>query len=101
MLSGPVSRLDASALASAGVVRDELPLRGWIFLRWGDRVECARVPGAERLRRLGANRGARLPVADPPYLIELAALPGWELHRPQGWHSLALAAERLLETVSD
>jgi hypothetical protein len=84
-----------------GVVRDELPLRGWIFLRWGDRVECARVPGAERLRRLGANRGARLPVADPPYLIELAALPGWELHRPQGWHSLALAAERLLETVSD
>jgi hypothetical protein len=86
---------------TTGDVRSELALRGWIFLAWGDRVEIERVPAAERLRRLGANRGARLPVADPLYLLELAAQPAWELRRPRGWHSLAPAAERLLETVSD
>jgi hypothetical protein len=84
-----------------GAVRRNLPLRGWIFLTWADRVDSVRVPAPERLMRLGANRGARLPVADPVYLVELAALPGWELRRPSDWHSLAPAAERLLETVSD
>jgi hypothetical protein len=86
---------------TTGDVRGELAPRGWIFLAWGDRVEIVRLPAAERLRRLSANRGTRLPVADPLYLLELAALPAWELRRPRGWHSLASAAERLLETVSD
>jgi hypothetical protein len=84
-----------------GAVRRNLPLRGWIFLTWSDRVETVRVPGPERLVRLGANRGARLPLSDPAGLVELAALPGWELRRPRGWDSLVPAAERMLETVSD
>jgi hypothetical protein len=84
-----------------GPVRSDLPLRGWIFLAWADRLESVRVPGPDRLVRLGANRGARLPLTHPASLVELAALPGWELRRPRGWDSLVPAAERLLETVAD
>jgi hypothetical protein len=84
-----------------GPVRSDLPLRGWIFLAWADRLESVRLPGPERLVRLGANRGARLPLTHPASLVELAALPGWELRRRRGWDSLVPAAERLLETVAD
>lgn len=83
-----------------GPVGRDLILRGWIFLAWGDRVETMRVSGPERLRRLGATRGARLPVADPHRFVELAALPAWELRRPRSWASLAPAAERMLAAVS-
>jgi hypothetical protein len=84
-----------------GAVPRSLPLRGWIFLTWGERLESVRLRGAERLVRLGANRGARLPPSDPTRLVKLAALPAWELRRRRGWDSFVPAAECLLETVSD
>jgi hypothetical protein len=83
-----------------GPVAEELTMRGWVFLAWSERVEAAPLSGAERLRRLFANRGARLPPTRPALLLDLADLPGWELRRPPGWGSLPAAGERLLEIVA-
>ena len=38
-------------------------LRGWVFLAWGDRVAVRSLPASERLPRLAAQRGLRLPPA--------------------------------------
>ncbi len=75
-------------------------LKGWVFLAWGDRVEARRLPGPERLGRLAAERGLRLPPARPEALLELTSLPAWELSRPRGWESLPQAADLLLELAS-
>jgi hypothetical protein len=77
------------------------PLAGWIFLAWGERVEVVPVPPAERLTRIVPHRGVRLPPTDPGLLLDLAALPGWELRRPPGWASLPAAVDALLQTVED
>lgn len=76
-----------------------VPLAGWVSLGWGDRVEIATVPPAERIMRLAGQRGLRVPAADPAALVELAALPAFELRRPREWGSLPEAAGRLLEAL--
>lgn len=78
----------------------ELTLGGWIFLAWGDRLEARSVSGPNRLVRLAANRGTRLPERSPDALLELASLPAWELTRPRRWRSLAEAVACLLDTVA-
>jgi hypothetical protein len=84
-----------------GPVEAELPLRGWIFLDWGPKVELTPVSGIERLVRLPRHRFVRFPPpTDPAALLEQAALPGWELRRPRGWNSLPEATRRLLEAVA-
>ncbi len=75
-------------------------LRGWVFLAWGDRVAVRSLPAVERLPRLAAERGLRLPPARPDALLELTSLPAWELSRPRDWASLPEAADRLLELAS-
>jgi hypothetical protein len=78
----------------------ELTLGGWIFLEWGERLQALPVRGSERLMRLAASRGARLPLRNPDALLELAGLPAWELRRPKRWSSLADGVACLLDTVS-
>jgi len=78
----------------------EVPLGGWIFLAWGDRVELARVPASERLVRLHRGRGINVPPRNPDAMLDLASLPAWELRRPRAWGSAGDALERLLETVA-
>ena len=68
--------------------------------RWGDRVAVRSLPAAERLPRLAAERGLRLPPARPDALLELTSLPAWELSRPRDWGSLPEAADRLLELAT-
>jgi hypothetical protein len=75
-------------------------LRGWVFLAWSDRVDVRALPAVERLPRLAAERGLRLPPARPEALLELTSLPAWELSRPRDWASLPEAADRLLALVS-
>jgi hypothetical protein len=77
----------------------EPAVAGWIFLTWGDRLETLPVRGSERLLRLAASGGTRLPPRDGDALLELAALPAWELRRPRRWSSLGEGVARLLETV--
>jgi hypothetical protein len=80
-----------------GPVLADQELRGWIFLAWGDELGARSLPGAERLQRLAAQRGLRLAPKRPERLMELAALPAWELARPAEWSSLPGAAALLRE----
>lgn len=78
-------------------VGPDLELRGWIHLAWGDRVEAVRVEGGERVGRLFAQRAARMPSPSPEALLDLAALPSWEVRRPRVWESLGETADCLRE----
>ncbi|HEX2085252.1 MAG TPA: hypothetical protein VHF89_06180 [Solirubrobacteraceae bacterium] len=69
-------------------VAPETPLAGVVHLAWGDRVELVPVPPAERLARLVAHRFTWRDPADPVALLDLAALPAYELRRPPGLDSL-------------
>jgi hypothetical protein len=77
-----------------------MPLRGWIFLAWGAHLEIERLPASRRVALLAAQRGVRLPPLSATSLLDLSALPAWQLTRPQGWGSVGLAAERLLKNIS-
>jgi hypothetical protein len=72
-------------------------LAGWVFLAWGDRVDVRRLPASERIGRIAAERGLRLPPVRRDALLELASLPTYELSRPRRWDSLAASGERLLQ----
>lgn len=80
-----------------GGVRRDLRVKGWVHLAWGDRVEAVLLEGSDRVGRLLGQRGARLPSADPSVLLDLAALPSWEVRRPQDWSSLGETADCLRE----
>jgi hypothetical protein len=79
---------------------DGLPLRGWIFLSWDDRISISRVPGSQRLARLAPQLGLRVPPRRPEVFLDLISLPAWELRRPRGWDSLGEAGRRLVETAA-
>lgn len=83
-----------------GPVEAELPLRGWVSLGWGERVGAKRLSGAARIPELARHRALNVPSTKPEALLDLAALPAWELRRPPGWSSMEEAARRLLETVA-
>ena len=83
-----------------GSVEPALPLRGWVFLSWGDEVRLEPLPASERFARLFAHRGVRLPPRDADAVFDLATLPGWELTRPRTWDSLAEGAELLLDATA-
>jgi hypothetical protein len=77
-----------------------IPLVGCVFLEWDDRLELAPLSGSERLERLFAHRGVRLPPTDPTALLGVAALDGFELRRPAGWDALDDAMELLLDRIA-
>jgi hypothetical protein len=81
-------------------VTPELPLRGWITLRWGDVASVAPVRGSERLRRIVAQRAFLLDAADPALLLELSSLPVLEFTRPRRFDDLAASNEVLLDALS-
>lgn len=80
-------------------VEPELELRGWIFLEWGAATEVASVSASERLGRLLAQRGTRLPPRDDTALLDVARLPGRLLRRPRAFRSLPETLDRLLEAI--
>jgi hypothetical protein len=77
----------------------ELPFRGWIELRWSNDVRLRSQHGSERLRTLLPHRGLRLPPPRPERMLELAALPILELHRPARWNSHQDSIDALLESI--
>jgi hypothetical protein len=83
-----------------GAVEPVAPLRGWIFLAWGDEVAANGVPAAKVLTRLAAQRVMRVPPREPASLLRLSGLPAWELQRPRDWGQLQPAAECLLARVA-
>ena len=82
-----------------GPVELEVPLRGWVFLSWGDEVAVRRLGAAERLRRLVDARMLTQPGSDPRQLLDLSGLPAWELLRPFDLGSMDETVDRLLEVT--
>jgi hypothetical protein len=85
---------------SLGAVPASLPMRGWLTLGWGDAVTVAPVRGHERLAALLPHQGVRIGSPDPSDLLELAALPHWQVIRPRAWDALAALNDRLLEAIA-
>jgi hypothetical protein len=77
----------------------ETPLRGFLVLEWGDRVEREPVSAAERLELIFASLTVHLPPPDPPALLDLAALPMWRVRRPRRLGSLSEIAA-LIEVLT-
>jgi hypothetical protein len=79
-----------------GPLDRRLSIAGWIFAAWADKVEMRRLPVADVLTRLLANRAINVPPEDPEALLQLGALPAWELRRPRSWAAMPDALDRLL-----
>ena len=83
-----------------GQVPSTSSLRGWIFLSWADAVDVRPVAAGERLQRLLRARMIKgLPPPQPSRMLELAALPGFELNRPRSWSQLQAAGSRLVDRL--
>jgi hypothetical protein len=75
-------------------------MRGWIVPVWAAALDVRRVGAHVVLSRLADNRTWRgLPI-DPVRLLDLAALPAWELRRPRDWSSLPPAVALLQATIA-
>ncbi|MEA2423215.1 MAG: hypothetical protein QOF55_2314 [Thermoleophilaceae bacterium] len=76
----------------------EAPLAGWFFLRWADEVAIRVLETPERIARIASCQGwHRRGVTDPERLLDLAALPAWELSRPRDWAHLPRVLEHVRE----
>lgn len=74
-----------------------VPLRGWVFLSWGESMELRRVPAVTCLSRLARWRAwGELP-SDASAILQLAALPAFELTRERQWSALGASLELLQE----
>ena len=78
-----------------------VPLAGWIFTAWGDKLQMRPVAASETLGRLFRNRSITVPPRNPTGFLQLSALPAWELVRPRSWSSVPETLELLLATVRD
>ena len=76
------------------------PLGGWIFLCAGDQVAASPLAPRALLPRLASHRSMALPARDPRVLLDLAALPAWELQVPRDWDQLPHAADRARRVVT-
>jgi hypothetical protein len=78
----------------------EVTLAGWIFLAWGDELELRRVPPGERLPAIAGQRMVQALADEPAALLDLAALPAWELRRPRALGSLPDALALLVDRLA-
>ena len=76
----------------------EAPLAGWLFLKWADELAVRALSTPERIARVAKRQGwHRRGVTDPARLLDVAALPAWELSRPREWAHLPRVLERVRE----
>jgi hypothetical protein len=76
----------------------EAPLGGWLFLKWADELAVRELPTPERVARIARRQGwHRRGVTDPERLLDVAALPAWELSRPRDWTLLPSVLEHVAE----
>jgi hypothetical protein len=87
---GQRRRLELDAVAPRS------PMRGLIHLAWGERVTLTRVPVAERIARLRTQSTFPGLPAGKGTLLDLAALPTFELRRPNDLLGLDASADALL-----
>lgn len=79
----------------------EAPLGGWLFLKWSDELAVRELAPPERLARIAGCQGwHRRGVTDPQRLLDVAALPAWELARPRDWTLQPRVLEHLSEITT-
>jgi len=78
----------------------EVPFRGWVALSWADDVSVASVRLEDRLGRMLAHRGLRIPETEDRGLLDLITRPMVELRRPKSWSALDRAMTHLLDALS-
>jgi hypothetical protein len=102
-LSGPLPispvRAGTRWRLSLGAVRGWLPLAGWVFLSWGERLEARAVGAPECLGRLAAWRARRQLASDPAQMLALAGVPAFALSRPRGWAALSATLDCLVGAI--
>ena len=77
-----------------------LPILGWVFPAWAEGPPTLEpVAPHDRLVRLAGSRVLRIATEQPELLVELAALPAWELRRGRDWDWLPGALDLLLATL--
>ena len=74
-----------------------VPLRGFVFLRWGERVAVRELALAERIERLMEVTSILRRLNTPVALLDLAVLPAYELVRPRDWGALAETLDLVLD----
>lgn len=80
---------------AAAAIGTDCPLHGWFVLTWGDRRTERRLPPSERLAVL-ANHCHLIQPVEALGMLDLIALPAFELSRPQDLTSLPATAESLV-----
>jgi hypothetical protein len=80
-------------------VAPELPLRGWITLRWGRDSAVGVLKGSARLRELLRHQALRVPSPEPGRAIALSSRPVLEFARPKRWGELDRSVGHLLEAL--
>jgi hypothetical protein len=83
-----------------GAAPARLPLRGIVHLAWGNDVALARVPLDGRIERLREHNAFHSLPAEQRTLLELAALPTFELRRPRDFGRLGHSAEALIDGLA-
>lgn len=93
------SRRESRLRMALGPIAPRVPLRGWLFLGWGE-AELAPIGPAECLARLAAWRSAPELDSDPGHLLALAGLPAFTLCRQRGWDALQRRVQTLAERLT-
>lgn len=81
-------------------IEPELPLAGWVTLRWGAAPKLRALRGSDRLVELLRHRALRVPPKHGGPALQLSALPLVEFTRPRLWSSAPDALRRLLDHVA-
>jgi hypothetical protein len=108
-LRGTVPGVSADAASVRGGTRlrvlvppamASLPLGGWLFLRWGERVKVSPVPPPRLLRMLARRRHRPAVGSDLGQLLAFCGHPAWVVERPQDWNHADVALSAVLDAVS-
>jgi hypothetical protein len=83
-----------------GTAPDAVPLRGWVALEWGDRVQVRRVDVKDRLPALLGSLALRMPPPSAPAFLRYAALPFLRMARPRDWSAADEAVDALVQAVA-
>jgi hypothetical protein len=96
---GEPSRLNTRRRMNLPPAQAEHPLRGFLHLNWSSRIGLRLLPARERMVRLIEQIG-HFARPEPARLLEFAALPHYELSRPQDWDSADRGARLVQEAMA-